>query len=80
MTDYQPRYVAYARAHGRTPDEQLAHDEDRWPGGCMTGFICWIGERWQEWRRENGISLDYPLSRKDHADFDQWLAVTSEEN
>jgi len=74
VTDYQPRYVAYARAHGRTPDEQLAHDVERWPGGCMTGYICWIGERWQEWRQEKGLSLDYQPSRADHADFDRWLA------
>lgn len=42
---FQPRFVAYAKAHGREPQAQLDHDSKRWPGGCMCGFICWIGER-----------------------------------
>ena len=40
-----PRYIAYAKAHGRTADDMLAHDKDAWPGGCMVGFTLWIGEQ-----------------------------------
>ena len=39
---YQPRFVAYARYHGRTPAQQLEHDQGQYSGGCMAGFICWI--------------------------------------
>ena len=42
-----PRYAAYAQAHGRTPDEMMVHDRDKWPGGCMCGFIVWISEQRQ---------------------------------
>ena len=28
---YQHRYVCYARAHGREPDEMLAHDREARP-------------------------------------------------
>ena len=40
-----PNYRAYSRAHGMSPDDMLAHDMQRWPGGCMAGFIVWIGEQ-----------------------------------
>jgi hypothetical protein len=39
-----PRYVAYAKFHGRSARAQLAHDEQQYPGGKMCGFICWIAE------------------------------------
>lgn len=42
-----PRYAAYARAHGRTPRAQLAHDALTWPGGRMTGYILWVDEQKQ---------------------------------
>jgi len=38
-----PRYLEYCRAMGRTdPEEQMEADEEKFPGGCMTGFILWI--------------------------------------
>lgn len=37
-----PYYVAYAKAHNRTAEQQLAHDRKAWSGGCMCGFILWI--------------------------------------
>lgn len=38
--DYQRRYVLYATANGRTPQEQEAHDKDSY-----AGFIGWIHEQ-----------------------------------
>lgn len=40
----QPRYAAYCSANGRTPAEQLAHDEDEYPGGKMAGFLAWSSQ------------------------------------
>jgi len=37
----QPRYAAYCIENGRTPAEQLAHDEVEYPGGKMAGFLVW---------------------------------------
>ena len=42
---WNPRYLAYAKAHGCSPESMLVFDEFTYPGGCMTGFILWIGER-----------------------------------
>lgn len=35
---WNPRYVAYAQAHGLTPDQMIKKD-----GGRMTNFLCWKG-------------------------------------
>lgn len=42
---WSPRYVNYARVHGRTPDEMLDADRVRFPGGRMAGFISWSRAR-----------------------------------
>lgn len=47
------QFVAYASAHGNTPDQQLASDEKRWLGGSMCGFILWKRARLLEFRRVN---------------------------
>lgn len=74
-------YVAYGRAHGRTPEAQLAHDTDAFPGGRMAGYLVWIRERWQEWRAAKGYRLDRDiLSEQDHADFGAWLATRVSES
>ena len=44
----QPRYAAYCIENGRTPVEQLAHDEKEYPGGKMAGFLIWSSRKRQE--------------------------------
>jgi hypothetical protein len=44
-TPHNPRYVLYAKAHGKSPEDMLKHDKEVWPGGCMCGFIIWIGKQ-----------------------------------
>lgn len=75
MTTYNPRYVAYAAAHGRSPADMLAEDKDCWPGVRMVGFILWIGRQWEAWRAANGRKRDDFLTAADHASFDAWLAA-----
>ena len=67
-----PRFLAYARSRGETPEETLAHDEHRYPGGKMTGFMAWISARWAEWHAERGHYSPI-LTEDDHRDFDEWL-------
>ena len=78
---WNPRYVAYATAHGRPPGDMLAHDLDRWPGGRMTGYILWITEAWRRWAVAAGHPRAHSptahLSKQDHVAFDKWLTSAS---
>lgn len=72
---WNPRYLNYCRVHGRQwrPEDQIAADRERWPGGCMAGFLLWIDQRWREWRWAHGIGPDDVLDGHDHKAFDRWL-------
>ena len=37
-------------------------------------YMCWIGERWTEWRTARGLKSDDLFIGDKHADFDAWLA------
>ena len=74
---WNPRYVAYATAHGREPEDMLTHDREAWPGGQMVGFMLWMSRAWTTWAEATGHPrMRDPgacLSRADHAAFDSWL-------
>ena len=70
MSQYQPRYLAYCAAHGRTPDEQMAHDEEEWPGGVMVGFMLWISQQWERFERETKTAK---LDPERQVRFDAWI-------
>jgi hypothetical protein len=54
-----PRYAAYAKAHGRDAEHQMAHDQATWPGGYMCGFVLWIsGQKQAFWRACPSAFLD----------------------
>lgn len=51
-----PRYLAYAAAHGQSPEGMLALDAERFPGGRMAGYLIWVSQRASEYRRARGLS------------------------
>lgn len=73
---YQPRYVAYANAHGKAPEQMAEHDEAAWPGGRMCGFTLWINEQWRAWKSANGRGAWDFLSEADHKSFDRFISAT----
>jgi len=77
IPEFQPRYVAYARDHGRSCGEMLAHDMQAWPGGRMTGFLLWVPAAWKAWAAASGEVPEWPdnsWSPRQHETFDAWLA------
>jgi hypothetical protein len=74
VTDWNPRFVAYARAHGKSPEAMLEADRETWSGGKMAGFMLWMSERWREWRSINRRGRDDVLSNEDHASFDAFIS------
>lgn len=73
MIEAQPRYVAYAQAHGKSPAEMLAHDAAQYIGGKMTGYICWISEQWAAWDKSRGHGSGWIRTIEDHEEFTKWL-------
>lgn len=71
---YQPRYIAYAAAHGMSPEQMLAADAVRYVGGKMAGFMIWTSQQWRAWAKASGRDSRAPKSAADHASFDAFLA------
>jgi hypothetical protein len=43
-TEYNERYLLYCKSNNLSFDEQLEKDKKEYPGGCMTGYIIFIGK------------------------------------
>lgn len=73
MGKYQRRYVAYAKAHGTTPEE--IERIDRETGGAVVHFSPWIRRKWAEFDRLTGkrYRIGDGHTCEGHAAFDAWL-------
>jgi hypothetical protein len=81
-TDFNPRYVLYAKAHGEQPEDILLRDEEAYPGGKMCGFILWMRRRINEAEKERPelFFFDGRHSRLyDQVGFDKWLKARVDE-
>lgn len=69
-----PRYVIYASAYGRTPDEQREFDKEAYPGGSCVGFSGFISKAWGLFAKDNNVPRsEVHLLPNDHTRFDEWL-------
>jgi hypothetical protein len=76
MSGENPRYVAYARAHGRSTAAQLEQDRKDWPGGSMVGFTLWNTGRLRQFNAINPqafVPSGDGAMLVDHAAYDQHL-------
>lgn len=68
MTTWNPRYVAYAKANGKSPEDMIAGQKS------MVGFILWISEQVVAFRNENpGAFVGTAI--QDNAAFDRFLGI-----
>lgn len=79
---WNPRYVEYARAHGKNPEEMLEHDAEHHPGGKMAGFIVWnsgqvqkFASQWPGCHTLAEVTLAEP-GKDIHALYNDWLHTT----
>ncbi len=81
LNEWNPRYLAYCTAQGRGPEEQTAFDKERWPGGCMCGYMQWIAERKAALREAHpevmyrDMEGNITLNIWDLDAWDRWLGV-----
>lgn len=68
---WNPHFVAFAMAHGWTPDEGMRRLKLR-EIRPSDGF-AWIGSMRAEWQRERGIPRDRTLTETQLADFTGWI-------
>lgn len=69
-----PRWANYCRAHGRTSEEQLAIDAERYPGGKMVGFLLWHKARLVEGSHAIPQAF-FKGGLIDHEAYDAWLTT-----
>ena len=73
---WNPRFLAYAIAHGRTAAAQLEHDCLVWPGGCMAGFFLWHDEHYRRFLRLTDYGWPV-LSPQHDTTYDGWLLINA---
>lgn len=69
---WNPYFVAYAAAHGCTPEAMRARP--RWTGG----FMGWISRRWSDWHARQGrthVAAVMAVNEAERAAFEAWLPL-----
>jgi hypothetical protein len=76
---WNPRFVVYARAHGRTPEAQLEADRAASPA-VMAGFLTWMRDRREAFQKAHpeaffGKGDSAPIA--DQEAWDRFLSVAT---
>lgn len=74
---WNPRYFLYCKLQGRTPEEQLEYDKEKWDGH-MIGFLIWSSAHAERYKKEKYHNT--PTSQRqifDQEDYDNWLVVNA---
>ena len=83
MSNWNPRYVTWAKKHGLTPEAMIEKDKQDWPGGCMVGYSLWIQEQvkaicafYGEKQADLRLIISHCGDKDYHKVFDQWLETS----
>jgi hypothetical protein len=68
MTAWNPRYTAYSKANGKSPEEMIKVQPS------MAEFIIWVGGQVVEFRKASPESF-VGLAIRDHSAFDRFLGI-----
>ena len=65
------RYIAYSKAHGKTPEEMIKYDSKQQGCRYMAGFILWIHSKLREFRKlkPDAFSNDYLYDQNSFTEF-----------
>ena len=61
----------------------MAHDTERFPGGKMAGFMCWMSDRLNAWAGHAGLdrnSAAFSATMGADGPFDKWLSTNLTES
>ena len=76
---WNPRYLAYCRATGGlSPEKTLERDREKFPGGCMCGFILWHSAKLTKARKQHPEFFYIEIGGTvggllDQKGYDKWL-------
>ena len=73
--EFHRRYLAYARDHGMTEEQMLAHDRSCCPESLLKPFLQWLSLQRLTWTSLN--SQREVVGVRAEAEFDQWLEQIS---
>lgn len=80
IATWNPRYTLYAKLHGKSEEDMIKLDRERYPGGCMTGFMAWVQHHLLEYRDAHPEQHVHDVDRRpmygafvDHEHVDAWL-------
>jgi hypothetical protein len=73
VMDWNPRYVCYAKANGRTPEAQREHDRREWPGAAACPIILWLRRREQDSAKAHPEAVTRGGGISDHDAYTRFL-------
>lgn len=74
-TTYQPRFLAFAKHLGKTPDALVAGCADRTARDVLNAdFMAWIGAKWGEWAQATGRDRSR-ITIEDQESFDAFIGA-----
>lgn len=69
-----PRYLIYCQCNGNTPEQQQIKDNEKYHGGKMLGFILFIQNHLQQFKKNNPNSFQGSyLTTTGNIKFDEYL-------